>query len=281
MLVCLLDYIMTAHECDHKHSQTMIYLLAFYGTLSFSVTPPNQIFVTTLADATNIALSWTSAGSEGVSYEVVWQRNTSLECPNIDKDNVTITDGSTSYDIVGLEEDSTYSITVTALNAAGSSSVTATVITLEAGERASEREGGMERERESHMPSNYHTYCVSVPPAPSAAPTSVRVSEVTSSLISVHWEMVPCVHRNGDITGYSVQYTGGGSTQIMTVSGASSALAIITGLTPSTSYVVRVAAVNDAGTGVFSDSLSVLTQGKLSAQSMRLVRDVLSKIFCS
>ena len=87
--------------------------------------------------ATSISLSWTSAGSEVDSYEVMWQRDTSGECPDEDEGSISLTDGSTSYDIMGLEEDSSYSITVTASNAAGSSAVsnTITAMTLEAGER--------------------------------------------------------------------------------------------------------------------------------------------------
>ena len=86
--------------------------------------------------ATSISISWTSAGSE-VSYEVMWQRDTSGECFDEDEGSVTITDDSTTYDIMGLEEDSSYNITVTASNAAGSSEVsnTITAITIEAGER--------------------------------------------------------------------------------------------------------------------------------------------------
>ena len=88
--------------------------------------------------ATTITISWTSAGSEDVSYEVMWERDTSLKCTGFrDKGSTTITDGSTSYDITELEEDSTYSITVTASNLAGSSAVsnTVTAMTMEAGER--------------------------------------------------------------------------------------------------------------------------------------------------
>ena len=88
--------------------------------------------------ATSISLSWTSAGSGGVTYEVMWQRNTTGECSDEDEDSATvITD--TSYDITGLEEDSSYSITVRASNTAGSSEISNTVtpMTLEAGERNS------------------------------------------------------------------------------------------------------------------------------------------------
>ena len=88
--------------------------------------------------ATTITISWTSVGSEGVSYEVMWERDTSLKCTGFsDMGSTTITDGSTSYDITELEEDSTYSITVTTSNSAGSSAVsnTVTAMTMEAGER--------------------------------------------------------------------------------------------------------------------------------------------------
>ena len=87
--------------------------------------------------ATSISLSWTSAGSEVDSYEVMWQRNTSGECPDEDEGSISLTDGSTSYDIMGLEEDSSYSITVTASNGASSRAVsnTVTAITLETGEK--------------------------------------------------------------------------------------------------------------------------------------------------
>ena len=67
---------------------------------------------------------------------MMWQRDTSGECPDEDEDSISLTDGSTSYDIMGLEEDSSYSITVTASNAAGNAvSNTVTAITLEAGEK--------------------------------------------------------------------------------------------------------------------------------------------------
>ena len=53
----------------------------------------------------------------------------------MDEGSTTITDGPTSYVIMGLEEDSGYTITVTATNVAGSSEVAVPAMTLEAGER--------------------------------------------------------------------------------------------------------------------------------------------------
>ena len=96
--------------------------------------------------------------------------------------------------------------------------------------------------------------------APTDAPTSVSVSEVTFSSITVQWGAVDCIHRNGDITGYSVRYgvEGSGSTQIESVSGSGATQTIISGLEHSTTYTIEVAAVNSAGTGVYSTPITVL-----------------------
>ena len=70
-----------------------------------------------------------------------------------------------------------------------------------------------------------------------------------------------CSHHNGNVTGYSVWYgvQEKGSTQTVYVSGGATTNATISGLTPSTSYVIEVAAVNSAGTGVYSEPLTVET----------------------
>ena len=82
----------------------------------------------------------------------------------------------------------------------------------------------------------------------------MTVTGVTSSTITVQWGEVPCIHQNGEITGYSVQYgvMGSGNTQNMTVDGASTTQTTISGLNPSTTYSIEVAAVNSNGTGVYS-----------------------------
>ena len=74
------------------------------------------------ATATSLSLSWNVPSSSLVdSYEVVWERDTSGECPDEHEGSATITGGSTSHTIMGLEENSTYHITVTASNINGSS----------------------------------------------------------------------------------------------------------------------------------------------------------------
>ena len=84
---------------------------------------------------TTISLSWTAANGTVDSYEVMWERDTSGECPDVDEGSATISGSSTSHTISGLEEDSNYTITVTAINTAGSAvSVPVTAVTGEAGE---------------------------------------------------------------------------------------------------------------------------------------------------
>ena len=64
-----------------------------------------------------------------------WQRDTSGDCPDEDLGYTTITDGSTGYVIMELEENSNYTITVTASNAAGNeTSEPITAITMTSGE---------------------------------------------------------------------------------------------------------------------------------------------------
>ena len=103
--------------------------------------------------------------------------------------------------------------------------------------------------------------------APSAPPSSVRVTDVTSSTITVQWEMVPCIHQNGPITGYSVRYgvMGSGSSQTETVSGASVTEVTLSSLLKYTNYAVQVAAVNSADTGVFSEPVLQLTNDRSKA----------------
>ena len=97
--------------------------------------------------------------------------------------------------------------------------------------------------------------------APSAPPSEVRIDGLSTN-ISVQWEMVPCTDQNGAITSYSVRYveTESGSTQ--TVSTTEREL-VISGVNTSTDYSVEVAAVNSAGTGVYSSPTFVTTDSEI------------------
>ena len=105
---------------------------------AFPLSVPELNVSVNITTATSISLFWTSADSvimDNYMYEVMWKRDTSGECSDEDESSTIITDGSTNYDIVGLEEDSSYSITVTARNMTGNNTINETVIaeTEEAG----------------------------------------------------------------------------------------------------------------------------------------------------
>ena len=91
----------------------------------------------------------------------------------------------------------------------------------------------------------------------------MSTSDITSSSITVHWGLVDCIQRNGYITGYSVQYVAYGSAKIQTmnVTGGYTSKSTIRGLAPATNYFIQVAAVNSAGTGIYSTAIYAVTTG--------------------
>ena len=94
------------------------------------------------------------------------------------------------------------------------------------------------------------------------APRSVTATVVSSTVISVQWDgLDPCRHVNGLIVLYRVQYTEVASGVVQSKDEAGewnvmNAETSLTGLTPSTSYSIQVAAVNEEGdVGLYSDPL--------------------------
>ena len=89
----------------------------------------------------------------------------------------------------------------------------------------------------------------------STAPTGYpryTSATVTPNSITVHWEEVDCLDRNGAITGYVARALSNGREEGTASVGGDDREATISGLTPSTQYIVQVAAVNSAGTGPYS-----------------------------
>ena len=98
------------------------------------VVPTQPTIGLTTPTETSVSITWTvDAGSVVESYRVLWQRDTSVGCPGEDEGNETLTGDPTSHNVTGLEEDSSYIITLWASNAAGSVDVGVAVMTLEAG----------------------------------------------------------------------------------------------------------------------------------------------------
>ena len=86
---------------------------------------------------------------------------------------------------------------------------------------------------------------------PSAPPIDVT-ADGSSTIITVQWGSVPCIHQNGEITGYSVLYgvEGSGNTQTLNSTGNG---AEIFGLVIFTNYTVQLAAITSAGVGEYND----------------------------
>ena len=117
--------------------------------------------------------------------------------------------------------------------------------------------------------------------APSAAPTSVGVSEVTSSSITVQWEAVPCIEQNGDITGYTVRVLESGEMERVEDVGDDVTQVTISDLTPSTTYSIQVAAVNSEGTGPYNDLITIDTpDSELYYRLISIIMLLACKFFC-
>ena len=95
----------------------------------------------TIVTATFIRITGSVPGSVVTGFEVEWQRDTSVGCSDVNQDTISESGDFTIYTIMGLEPGNRYSITVTFSNSAGTAvSNTVTAMTVETGERESERE---------------------------------------------------------------------------------------------------------------------------------------------
>ena len=185
-------------------------------------------------------------------FVVEWQRDTSVGCSDEDEGSIPVNGAFTSYTITGLEPGNRYTITVTVSNSAGSSGVsnTATAMTEETGRQA--------------QIFNTQTLRFISSTAPSGSPTGINEVAVTPNTITVQWGEVPCLHRNGEITGYIVEaITSGEVVRTVNVPDGNARRATVTYLNSSTQYTVEVAAVNSAGVGP-STGIAVQTEGEHS-----------------
>lgn len=83
---------------------------------------------------------------------------------------------------------------------------------------------------------------------------NVRSTGATFSSITLSWDELDCVNRNGEITGYLIEYN-----FETTYTNTTRPFFTNTGLSPETTYSFRVAAVNSNGTGTPSTSINATT----------------------
>ncbi|WP_368859475.1 fibronectin type III domain-containing protein, partial [Methylobacterium crusticola] len=70
----------------------------------------------------------------------------------------------------------------------------------------------------------------------------MEVTEVTGTTITVQWGPVDCIHHNGDITGYSVQYGVEQSVKVHTINVSEEQVTLLN-LMPFTNYSIKVPAL--------------------------------------
>ena len=107
---------------------------------NFYLTVPSAAVLTGTTSVTSTAITITGSVPSGTvvtGFEVMWQRNTSIGCSDVDEGTISETGVfSNSYQISGLEPGNSYTTTVTVSTAAGTSQASnpVTATTLETGE---------------------------------------------------------------------------------------------------------------------------------------------------
>ena len=96
---------------------------------------------------------------------------------------------------------------------------------------------------------------------PAGIPTGIRSTTLNSTSITVMWDRLSCVDRNGEIIGFRIQYgiTTLSTTGNITGISVSDRTFTASGLVPLTTYMFRIAAVNSDGVGPYSNTESLDT----------------------
>ena len=82
---------------------------------------------------------------------------------------------------------------------------------------------------------------------------------MSSTALTVQWEGVPCIEQNGDIRGYTVRVLESGEMERDEDVVGDVTQVTISELTPSTTYSIQVAAVNNEDIGPYSDLITINT----------------------
>ena len=202
-------------------------------------------------NATSVNISWSLPEFHlpVVEYTVSQTRVTGSGqalCAQDIKSRSAVTTTDTSMSFTGLEEFSTYTVTVnTTFDVFGSNmtEVAEMMFTTSSAGRNSDY-------------SRCYSNKIPFSAAPTGTPRDV-IPSMTSRSIMVTWDTIECIERNGIITNYTVvfQEQGGANVPGNTVGMIFSA----EGLTPHTNYTFQAAGVNDVGTGPYTNVITVTT----------------------
>ena len=120
------------------------YCCVVIGVFPISSTVPSAPILTVTVTSTTITIIGSVPRiSAETGFVVEWQRDTSVGCPDVIQDTMSVTGPFTSYTVTGLVSGNSYLITVRVYNFLGSAPTsTVSAMTEEAGERQKERERG-------------------------------------------------------------------------------------------------------------------------------------------
>ena len=104
------------------------------------------------------------------------------------------------------------------------------------------------------------------------------IDEITVFTITVKWDPVECMHQNGLITEYIIQYYKEDRENETMVYTTSMLEYTITDLKPLTVYVIEVAAVNDAGIGIYDNITAKTKSCKLQSFSL-LIQKIHNNVY--
>ena len=100
------------------------------------------------------------------------------------------------------------------------------------------------------------------------------IDEITVFTINVKWDPVDCMYRKVVITNYAIQYYKQDRENETIVNATTSMLEYtITDLQPLTTYVIEVAAVNDAGIGIYGNITAKTKLCKLQSFSLLIQKE--------
>ena len=111
-----------------------------------------------------------------------------------------------------------------------------------------------------------------MPAAPSGIPGPISFSDINMTSITLQWMELPCSDRNGEITGYTVEYistTLPPHTNTVNVSGSSNTRLVVGGLLPHTSYIFSVRAQGDGNSDRATSTVVTATGMKINVIFMQ------------
>ena len=100
---------------------------------------------------------------------------------------------------------------------------------------------------------------------PTKAPKDVKILSIKRTSAELSWKTIPCHHQNGKILWYLVRHDyelPNGTFAVQQSETFWDALDVtLINLRPNRKYTVKVAGVNEAGVGVFSSPIPLITPG--------------------